>query len=367
MISNPTISQIRHFVNKEKVYVLMLSFILLVNAWMIFTQKIPGLQELPIAKNILEQRTFAQEIKKELAQDDIRKVSMEKAIKKIPLAINMVGMVIFFLFALGLFLDIRILMAKIRKRRILPVLERHAQPKWGIWDIVKLAIIFVFFGYIIHLIELTFLPFLLQNKSALISFSMLNTGIMDLLLLGLIFYFLKVKYKQSVAAIGFKFKSAGKSVLLAVLSYIAFVPFLVLLLLLMVILASLFSYHPPQQSLFKLFLEERKIWLLVYSTMMVILLGPIAEEVLFRGFSYNAIKRRWGSNRAMVLTAAIFAGLHTNIFGFLPIMALGILLAYVYEKTGNLICSITIHILHNSLMVTLLFLARYFMHIAGSS
>jgi membrane protease YdiL (CAAX protease family) len=44
--------------------------------------------------------------------------------------------------------------------------------------------------------------------------------------------------------------------------------------------------------------------------------------------------------------------------GFLPIMALGLLLTYLYEKTGSLVSSMAVHIMHNVAMVILVFLAR---------
>ena len=192
---------------------------------------------------------------------------------------------------------------------------------------------------------------------------LLNTGIMDLLLLGFIAYFVKVKYSQRLAAIGLKVKRAPKVIPLAALSYIAFLPVLAFILLLLLWISSIFDYQPPQQALFKVFLQEKRAWFLIYTTLMVVILGPIVEEIFFRGFSYNAIKKRYGVFWAMILTAVVFAGLHGSLFGFLPIMALGLLLAYLYEKTGSLIASFTIHILHNSLMLTLLFLARHFMNL----
>ena len=97
---------------------------------------------------------------------------------------------------------------------------------------------------------------------------------------------------------------------------------------------------------------------------MVVILGPIVEEAFFRGFAYNAIKRKWGTSKAALLTAVVFAGLHGTLIGFLPIMALGLLLVYMYEKTGSLVSSITIHILHNGIMVGLLFLARHLIRFA---
>jgi membrane protease YdiL (CAAX protease family) len=81
--------------------------------------------------------------------------------------------------------------------------------------------------------------------------------------------------------------------------------------------------------------------------------------VFFRGFAYNAVKRKWGIPSAMALTAIVFAGLHINLIGFLPIMMLGFLLAYMYEKTGSLISSITIHMIHNALTVGFWFSGKY--------
>jgi membrane protease YdiL (CAAX protease family) len=73
---------------------------------------------------------------------------------------------------------------------------------------------------------------------------------------------------------------------------------------------------------------------------------------------YNAAKKAMGVFWAMMLTSAIFSALHTNLAGFLPIMALGMLLTYMYEKTGSLVSSITIHIIHNLAMVFFVFLAK---------
>jgi membrane protease YdiL (CAAX protease family) len=105
---------------------------------------------------------------------------------------------------------------------------------------------------------------------------------------------------------------------------------------------------------------------LIFSTLIVVILGPVVEEVFFRGFTYNAIKRKWGVKSAIALTSIVFAALHGTLFGFAPILLLGFLLAYMYEKTGSLVPSITIHILHNGLMMLFLFLGRYFMKTLAS-
>ena len=99
-------------------------------------------------------------------------------------------------------------------------------------------------------------------------------------------------------------------------------------------------------------MEEERSKVLLFLTIFVSVFGPIVEEMFFRGFVYPAIKKRLGVLTAALLSAAIFSLLHSNIVGFLPIMALGVLLAYLYETTGSLVSSITVHIIHNSIIVS---------------
>ena len=160
-----------------------------------------------------------------------------------------------------------------------------------------------------------------------------------------------------------KIKDAGKFIFIGLLSYIAFLPILLLMLIVVVIISAIFNYHPEQQMLFKVFIQEENLWLLIYSTLMVVVFGPIVEEVFFRGFAYNALKKKWGVKSACFITAAVFAGLHGTLAGFFPIMGLGLLLVYVYEKTDSLVPSIMIHVLHNGLMISFLFIGRYFIQL----
>jgi membrane protease YdiL (CAAX protease family) len=108
-------------------------------------------------------------------------------------------------------------------------------------------------------------------------------------------------------------------------------------------------------------MEEKRSGILLFLTIFVAVFGPIAEEMFFRGFMYSAIKKRLGVLSAALLSAAIFSSLHTNIVGFLPIMTLGVLLAYLYETTGSLVASMTVHIVHNSIMIGFVFFIKELM------
>ena len=80
-----------------------------------------------------------------------------------------------------------------------------------------------------------------------------------------------------------------------------------------------------------------------------IVVAPLAEEMLFRGILYPAIKDRGYPGLAIWLSAFLFALMHLNVMIFLPLMALAIVLTLLYEKTNNLMAPIAAHSLFNAL------------------
>ena len=77
---------------------------------------------------------------------------------------------------------------------------------------------------------------------------------------------------------------------------------------------------------------------------------------MFRGVLYPAIKQLGYPRTALWGTAALFAAIHGNLPIFLPLMALGLALALLYEVTNNLLASITAHGLFNAVNVVLYYL-----------
>jgi len=76
-------------------------------------------------------------------------------------------------------------------------------------------------------------------------------------------------------------------------------------------------------------------------------IGPIAEEIFFRGVIYGFF-RRWGAVIAIICSTVIFVFTHP-IGGSIPVTQLagGIVFAIAYEKEQNLMVPITIHCLGN--------------------
>lgn len=76
-------------------------------------------------------------------------------------------------------------------------------------------------------------------------------------------------------------------------------------------------------------------------------IGPVAEEICFRGVLYTFF-RRWGVWVALLVSTAIFVALH-SVNG-LPVtqIAGGIVFALAFETSRNLMVPITVHVLGNS-------------------
>ena len=91
-------------------------------------------------------------------------------------------------------------------------------------------------------------------------------------------------------------------------------------------------------------------------------LGPLMEELFFRGFLYPVVKRRLGVMAAIVATALPFALMHAAQYGgawasVLLIFVVGVVLAVVREKTNSLAASFLVHAAYNGTIITIIFVA----------
>jgi membrane protease YdiL (CAAX protease family) len=82
------------------------------------------------------------------------------------------------------------------------------------------------------------------------------------------------------------------------------------------------------------------------------MVGPIAEEIFFRGILYGFF-RRWGVVVALVLSTVVFVFTHPSHHG-VPVTQVvgGVVFAVAYEVEGSLMTPITIHILGNMAIFT---------------
>jgi membrane protease YdiL (CAAX protease family) len=83
---------------------------------------------------------------------------------------------------------------------------------------------------------------------------------------------------------------------------------------------------------------------------------PIAEELLFRGYILDSIKRMHGDWPAIIGSALLFALVHVNLFGMAPIIMAGVIYGWLRIKTGSLLPSIACHMMWNLMALSLNYL-----------
>jgi membrane protease YdiL (CAAX protease family) len=86
-------------------------------------------------------------------------------------------------------------------------------------------------------------------------------------------------------------------------------------------------------------------WLAVVG---IVLAGPIAEEIVFRGLLFGALEKRLPAGWTISITATCFALAHLQPIYFVPIFAVGLMLGWVRHKSGGIALPLVIHCLNNA-------------------
>jgi len=86
----------------------------------------------------------------------------------------------------------------------------------------------------------------------------------------------------------------------------------------------------------------------------VIIVAPFAEELFFRGFLYQALRRWRGVTGAILISAAIFAISHGDPLLMIGIFPLGIVLAFMFQRRDSLVTTIAAHMTYNTIGFVLL-------------
>jgi hypothetical protein len=106
---------------------------------------------------------------------------------------------------------------------------------------------------------------------------------------------------------------------------------------------------PPPQDIVEQF--PRTIAGGALFVVIAVVFAPLFEEIFFRGFVFKGLRHSWGWWPAALGSAVVFGVAHLQLTVFVPIFALGIALAWVYERTGSLWTSIAMHAIFNGLAV----------------
>ncbi|MBU3204871.1 CPBP family intramembrane glutamic endopeptidase [Clostridium algidicarnis] len=91
----------------------------------------------------------------------------------------------------------------------------------------------------------------------------------------------------------------------------------------------------------------------------ITLIGPIIEEILFRGIILNGLLKKYSPAKAILFSSLLFSLIHGNLPQMFNALFFGILLGLIYIKTKSLYAVIFTHIIANTLSIILSALEEY--------
>ena len=161
------------------------------------------------------------------------------------------------------------------------------------------------------------------------------------------------------AAFGFNRKNTGRCLLLGLATGLGLVLIAMALALMSSVLIQAFGDQVEPQKLVKLIAEEsakqENIGPLIFFVVMAVAVAPVAEEILFRGILYPAVKQIGYPRLAAIGTALLFALFHVNLLTFASLTVVALGLIALYEFTDNLLAPITAHAVFNASNLIMLF------------
>jgi|GEM_PF-839689 hypothetical protein len=272
-------------------------------------------------------------------------------------AANIAGFFMILVVFLGIGLDVEYFKRRLQGTHIpIPAVIRP-RAQWGLIDVGKVVLLYLFFANILRIIQWCALDTenIVRHGSLLL---VGNTAFLDIVAILAIAYCVRGVHKQKLAQVGLSKKLLFHNVFFGVSTYIAAIPFVIASLLLSMFIARVVHYTPSPQPLFVILFRETNGFVVMLFALLIVVIGPFAEELFFRGFLYGFFKRKLSSRDAIFLSAMLFSLVHSDPIGTLPIFCLGVFLAWIYEQTGSLAASFIFHSVHNLIMFSVMIFVK---------
>ncbi|MBQ5316862.1 MAG: CPBP family intramembrane metalloprotease [Oscillospiraceae bacterium] len=108
-----------------------------------------------------------------------------------------------------------------------------------------------------------------------------------------------------------------------------------------------------EESLAGMMPSDDPLWINILVYLYVCIIGPIMEELIFRGVLLEAL-RKYGNGFGIIMSAVMFGLMHQRFVQCIPAILLGIIFAGMAVKSGSLIPSIFAHIVNNTMSAVLM-------------
>lgn len=96
--------------------------------------------------------------------------------------------------------------------------------------------------------------------------------------------------------------------------------------------------------------SDEEVQLHLFGIIYVTILAPIFEEIIFRSWLLNTLKK-YGTIPAIVISSLTFGIFHGTVYQAIPAIFIGVILAILTLKYGSIIPAIIIHLISNTLSI----------------
>ena len=135
----------------------------------------------------------------------------------------------------------------------------------------------------------------------------------------------------------------------AVIAYLVYIAFAI-------VIAALIQ--PEQEDLTRELGLHESAFGAIAAAVLIVIAAPLSEEIFFRGFMFAGIRRK-----ANFWVAAVFSAIVWGLFHYtgpgswgvcLQLAIFGVVLAWLYERTGSIWPTIAVHMFNNALAFAIL-------------
>lgn len=181
----------------------------------------------------------------------------------------------------------------------------------------------------------------------------------DSLILGGVWYFLK-KRRFLFSDIGLalpKLSDAGR----AILAYVVYIVLFIIITVIAKMIAPSLDLEQEQQIGFE---AGKSAVNLAIAGISLVVLPPIVEEILSRGFMYTGLRKYMKVTPSAIIVSIFFAAAHLQFGSGAPLLwvaaidtfVLSLVLVYLRETTGKLAAPMLLHGMKNAVAFSLLFI-----------
>jgi membrane protease YdiL (CAAX protease family) len=173
-----------------------------------------------------------------------------------------------------------------------------------------------------------------------------------LLAIGIIIAAVRTSFARRLKGFGLQPRTLGKDLAAAVVNLVCIWPIMTIVVFLTMQLAHFFGVKGlgiERHEMLRTLILYRQLPVRLSMLVFAILIGPVFEEMLFRGLFQTLIRRFVpGVWTSIIISSVIFATAHQNFSHWPALFVLGLCLGYSYEKSGSLFRPIFIHALFNA-------------------